>query len=77
MTHRHGPDDEELAERLVAALWRDGAVVLLDAVGAECCDAVTADMRPYLAAAAERPTPVCHHETFSITIQPPCSSTKG
>ena len=48
------PDDEELAERLVAALWRDDAVVLLDAVGAECCDAVKADMQPYLAAAVER-----------------------
>ena len=48
------PEDAELPERLVAALYRDGCVVLGGAVGAESCDQVVADMGPYLDAAAER-----------------------
>ena len=48
------PEDAELPERLVAALYRDGCVVLGGAVGAESCDQVVADMAPYLDAAAER-----------------------
>ena len=47
-------NDEKLPERLIAALYRDGAVVLGSAVGVDCIDHVIADMQPYLDAAAAR-----------------------
>ena len=47
-------NDEKLPEKLVAALYRDGAVVLGSAVGADRIDRVIADMQPYLDAAAAR-----------------------
>ena len=37
--------------RALAALWRDGAVVLRNAVSAAVCDGLLADMAPYLDAA--------------------------
>ena len=39
-------DDPEVVERLLAALWRDGAVVLTGAVPPELCDAVLSEMEP-------------------------------
>ena len=39
-------DDPEVVERLLAALWRDGAAVLTGAVPPELCDAVLSEMEP-------------------------------
>jgi hypothetical protein len=50
----YDPNDQQLSERLTAALYRDGAVVLGSAVGADHVDHVVADMQPYLNAAAAR-----------------------
>ena len=40
----HAPE-----EKCLAALGRDGAVILANAVSAETCDQVVADMAPYIA----------------------------
>ena len=42
------PEDDDLIERLMAAIYRDGAVVLSNAVETESCVRVQADMAPYL-----------------------------
>ena len=46
----YDPADPHLEEKLLAALGRDGAVILKNAVPAELCDQVVADMRPYVEA---------------------------
>jgi hypothetical protein len=43
-------DDPTVVERCLAAMARDGAVVLANAVRAETCDRVRADMAPYVEA---------------------------
>jgi ectoine hydroxylase-related dioxygenase (phytanoyl-CoA dioxygenase family) len=50
----YDPDDSRLPERLIAALYRDGGVVLSSAVSAEVIARVVSDMQPYLDAAAAR-----------------------
>jgi len=46
----YDPADPHLEEKLLAAMGRDGAVILKNAVPAELCDQVVADMRPYVEA---------------------------
>ena len=50
-------DDPEVVERLLAALWRDGAVVLTGAVPPELCDAVLSEMEPCTPPHPTRPAP--------------------
>ena len=45
-----GPADESVVERSLAALARDGAVVLANAVPAALCDELLHDLEPYRAA---------------------------
>ena len=49
---QYDKDDPSVVERCLAALGRDGAVILRGAVSAETCDAVVADMEPYSHAAS-------------------------
>ena len=46
-------DDQDVIETLLAALYRDGAVILTNAVSDECADAVVAEMSPYVDAARD------------------------
>ena len=45
---QYDPCDPCLEEKCLAAMGRDGAVVLLNAVSPETCDTVIADMTPYI-----------------------------
>ena len=48
VTVQYDPSDPYLEEKCLAAMGRDGAVVLLNAVSPETCDTVIADMMPYI-----------------------------
>ena len=48
-----GEDPEAVVEQLLAALYRDGAAVLTDALSPEACAAISAEMQPYLDASAD------------------------
>ena len=42
------PEEDAPLEAVLAALWRDGAVVLNNAVSGDCADRVVAEMSPYM-----------------------------
>eukprot|EP01052_Picozoa_sp_SAG31_P008450 SAG31_NODE_427_length_15813_cov_13.679649_12_plen_718_part_00 len=50
------PTRPRLVEALLAALYRDGCVLLLDAVDKELCAQINEDMQPYIEAAQARHT---------------------
>lgn len=52
VTVQYNPKDPHIEEKCLAAMGRDGAVVLANAVPPEICDTVVADMTPYIQGAS-------------------------